>query len=73
MRDYFGEPETIFDVVKTVFLAAALTCILSALHRLAKGVVLQGQVAAYDLLEDAYTPEEREVLIHKIKAKSLSC
>ena len=73
MSDYFGEPETIFDLAKTVFLAAAITCVLSALHRIGNGIALQGRVAAYDLLEDAYTPEEREVLIHKIKANSLSC
>jgi hypothetical protein len=73
MRDYFYEPETIFDLVRTVFLAAAITCFLSALHRVADGLILNGQVSAYDALEDAYTPEERELLIHKIKSSSLKC
>jgi hypothetical protein len=71
MRDYFYEPETIFDLVRAVFLAAAITCILSAIHRIGNGLILNGQISAYDALEDAYTPEEREVLIHKIKNSSL--
>jgi hypothetical protein len=71
MRDYFYEPETIFDLVRTVFSAAAVTCFLWASHRVARGLILNGQVSAYDALEDAYTPEEREQLIHKIKHSSL--
>ena len=71
MRDYFYEPETIFDLVRTVFAAGAITCFLYATHRVARGLILNGQVSAYDALEDAYTPEEREILIHKIKTSSL--
>ena len=71
MRDYFYEPDTLFGLVKSVFCAAAVTCFLLAAHRIAYGLMLTGQVAAYDSLEDAYTPEEREVLIHKIKRSSL--
>jgi len=71
MRDYFYEPETIFDLVRTVFMAGAVACFLLAAHRVARGLMLNGQVSAYDALEDAYTPEERELLIHKIKTASL--
>jgi hypothetical protein len=71
MRDYFYQPETIFDLVRTVFTAAAVTCFLWASQRIARGLILNGQVSAYDALEDAYTPEEREQLIHKIKNSSL--
>ena len=71
MRDYFYEPETIFDLVRTAFCAGAISCFLLASHRIARGLILNGQVAAYDSLEDAYTPEERELLIHKIKNTSL--
>ena len=71
MRDYLYEPETIFDLVKTLFVAGAVTCFLWGTHRVARGLILNGQVSAYDALEDAYTPEEREVLIHKIKTASL--
>ena len=71
MRDYFYQPETIFDLIRTVFAAAAITCFLYAAQRVGRGLILNGQVAAYDALEDAYTPEERELLIHKIKTSSL--
>jgi hypothetical protein len=71
MRDYFYEPETIFDLVRAVFIAGAITCFLMASHRIANGLILNGRISAYDALEDAYTPEEREVLIHKIKHSSL--
>ncbi len=71
MRDYFDEPETIFGLVRMLFCAGAITCFLYASHRVARGIILTGQVAAYDELEDAYTPEEREMLIHKIKSSSL--
>jgi hypothetical protein len=74
MPDYIGyveEPETIFGVVRAVFCAAAISCFLLAAHRISRGLLLTGRVAAFDSLEDAYTPEEREVLIHKIKIESL--
>jgi hypothetical protein len=32
--------------------------------------MLSGRVRAYDELDDAYTAEEREVLIHRIKRDS---
>jgi len=71
MRDYIEEPETIFGVLKAVFLAGAISCFLLAAHRIAYGLMLTGRVAAFDSLEDAYTPQERELLIHKIKLDSL--
>jgi hypothetical protein len=71
MRAYFDEPDTIYGLVRGVFCAAAITCFLYASHRIARGIILTGQVAAFDSLEDAYTPEEREALIHKIKQSSL--
>ena len=71
MRDYIEEPETIFGVVRAVFMAGSITCFLLAAHWIARGLLLTGRVAAFDSLEDAYTPEERELLIHKIKLDSL--
>ena len=50
---------------------ASITCVLFALHRIARGVLLGAEVKAFGKFEDAYTPEEREVLIHKIKVQSL--
>jgi hypothetical protein len=65
------EPETNYGVVRAVFCAAAITCFLLAAHRIAHALLLTGRVAAFDSLEDAYTPDERQLLIHKIKLDSL--
>ena len=69
--DYIEAPETMFGVVPAVFCAGAISCFLLASHRIAASLLLAGRVAAFDELEDAYTPEEREILIHKIKQGSL--
>jgi hypothetical protein len=71
MLDYIEEPETIFGVLSALFLAGAISCFLLAAHWMARGLLLTGRVAAFDSLEDAYTPEERELLIHKIKLDSI--
>jgi len=76
MDHYFHrlrDPETVYGLLRDIFLAAAITCLLDALHRIAKGLTLSARVKALDELEDEYTPEEREVLIQKIKVKSLHC
>jgi hypothetical protein len=72
MLDHFEEPETIFDLVSALFLAGSISCFLLAAHRIARGLLLTARVAAFDELEDAYTPEERELLIHRIKVESLN-
>jgi len=69
--EYIEAPDTVFGVLRAVFLAAAFTSFLFAAHKIARGLMLTGRVAAFDELEDAYTPEERELLIHKIKHDSL--
>jgi len=71
MIEYIEEPDTIFGVVRALFLAGAISCFLLAAHRISRGLLLTGRVAAFDSLEDAYTPQEREVLIHRIKIDSL--
>ncbi len=74
MRTYYyrlQDPDTVYALVRDLFIAAALVCFLGALNRVARGLILTGRVKAFDELEDAYTPEEREVLIHKIKVQSL--
>lgn len=67
------DPDTIYALVRDLFLAGSIACFLLALHRIAAGITLGARVKALDELEDAYTPEEREALIHKIKVKSLHC
>jgi len=76
MHHYFHrlqDPETVYGLVRDIFLAAAITCFLDALHRIAKGLTLSARVKALEEFEESYTPEEREVLIDKIKVKSLHC
>jgi len=71
MRWYEDEPATVYGLVRDLFCAGAITCALLALHRIANGLALQGSLGAYRKLEEAYTPEEREQLIHKVKTLSL--
>lgn len=65
------EPTGVYGLVRDLFAAGAVCCALFAAQRTARGVLLGAQVKAFSKFEDAYTPEEREVLIHKIKVQSL--
>jgi hypothetical protein len=65
------EPTDVYGLVRELFLAGSICCALYALHRIARGILLGAEVKAFGKFEDAYTPEEREVLIHKIKVRSL--
>lgn len=68
---YYDNELTVYGLIRDLFVASAVTCFLWAMHRVARGLILNGQVEAYDELQDAYTPEEREELIHRIKSASL--
>lgn len=68
---YYDDELTLYGLVRDLFMASAIACLLWALHRIGKGATLLGRVNAYDELEDKYTPEEREALVHRIKAESL--
>lgn len=69
--DYYSDELTIYGLIRDLFVASSITCFLWALHRIANGVVVSARVASYREMSDAYTPEEREVLIHKMKRESL--
>ncbi len=69
--DYYEDDLSVYDLIRHLFVAGCATCFLLALHRLARGVILSARVAAYDEFAEAYTPEEREVLIHRAKRESL--
>jgi hypothetical protein len=71
MLDYYDDELTLYGLVRDLFIASSITCFLWAAHRVGNGLMLAGRVAAYNELAEAYTPEEREVLIHRIKASSL--
>jgi hypothetical protein len=65
------EPMGLDGLLRDLFCAGSIACFLYACHRVARGVLLGAQVKAFEKFEDAYTPEERETLIHKIKVQSL--
>lgn len=60
-----------WTLVRDVFFASAAACLLHAAHRIASGVLLGGRISALREVGEAYTPEERELLIHAIKRDSL--
>lgn len=62
--------DTVGGLVAGVFVACALTCVLSALHRIATALMLSARVEVLDELEDDLTPEERELILWKVKARS---
>lgn len=68
---YYDDELSIYGLVRHLFVASACACFLWAFHRLARGVLLGSRIKAYGKLEEAYTPEEREELIHRIKTDSL--
>jgi len=65
------EPNDVYGLVRDLFCVGAVSCFLLALHRIARGLLLGAEIRSLGKLGDAYTPEEREVLIHKIKVQSL--
>lgn len=67
----YDDWDDLYGLIRDVFMALAVTCFLYAMHRIANGVSLGGRVQALDKYGDAYTPEEREALIHTIKRDSL--
>jgi len=71
IMDYYDDELTIYGLVRDLFAASAITCLLWAMHRIGNGVSLAGRVAAFRESADAYTPEEREELIHRLKNESM--
>mgnify|MGYP001793405238 CR=1 FL=1 len=62
-----------FFIVESLFWALAATCVMSALHRIGSALKLQARMEALEKHADAFTDEERQQLIHKIKTRSLGC
>jgi hypothetical protein len=67
----YDDWDDVYVLVADVFVALAIACFLWAAHRVANGVLLGSRVRSLAEFAEAYTPEEREVLIHKIKHDSL--
>ena len=72
MSSRHDEPTSVYGLLYDLCCAGAIACALYALHRIANALMLAGEIKAFKRFEDAYTPEEREALIHKIKVQSLS-
>jgi hypothetical protein len=64
-------PLGVYELVCDLFCAGSIACVLYAMHRIARGILLGAEIKALGKFEEAYTPEEREALIHKIKVQSL--
>jgi hypothetical protein len=64
--------DAIFDLVKALFAAGAATCALMALHRIAAGIKIGARVQVLQEMGEAFTEEEREVVVRKIKSRTLS-
>ena len=62
----------VFFLLEALFWAAAATCFLYATNRIAGALKMQARMKALDKYGDAFTDEEREVLITKIKRRALS-
>lgn len=61
----------LWTLIRDVFIAFAAACLLHALHRMSSGMLLGARITALTEVGEAYTPEERELLIHAIKRDSL--
>jgi hypothetical protein len=68
---YYEDDLTLYGLVRDLFCASAITCFLWGVHRVGKGAVLKARIKALEEFGDEYAPEEREILIHRIKAESL--
>jgi len=66
------DPETLYGLLRDLFLGASITCFLYALHRIASALKLTARVKALHEFKDVYAAEERNALIEKIKVTSLN-
>jgi hypothetical protein len=62
----------LFFLLESLFWASTVTCFLWAIHRMADAMKMQARIKALDKYGDAFTDEEREVLITKIKHRAMS-
>lgn len=63
----------LFVLVESVFWALVGLCSAAALQRIAGALKLRARVEALDEFGDAFTVEEREIVISRIKQSSLGC
>ncbi len=63
--------DDLYDLFSGLFMAGAVTCALFAFHRIATALKIQARVEVLEEMGDAFTAEEREELVHKIKQRAL--
>jgi hypothetical protein len=63
----------LFVLVETMFWGLAMACLLFALHRIASALRTEARIKALKSMPEAYTEEQREVLVRKIKQRTLGC
>jgi hypothetical protein len=64
-------PVTLYGLISDLFIAFSITCFLLAMHRIATGLRLGARITAMRKLEDEFTPEECELVIHRIKKEAV--
>jgi hypothetical protein len=62
-----------FLLIENLFWAVCAGCLVCALHRIAGGITTGARLKALKTMPEAFTEEERVVLVHKIKARALGC
>lgn len=67
----YDDWDDLYMLLRDIFMALSITMLLWTAHRIATGLMLGARVESLAEFGEAYTPEEREVLIHKVKRDSL--
>lgn len=68
---YYDDWDDLYALIRDLVLGGVLVTLVLALYRIGGGLMLGARVKALDEFEDAYAPDEREVLIRKIKRASM--
>lgn len=68
---YYDDWDDLYALIRDLVHAAMLVFFIVGLQRIGNGLMLHARVKALDEFKDAYAPDEREVLIRKIKHGSL--
>ena len=69
---YYDEWDNLYGLIRDLVSVCAAGFFLWTAHRIATGILLGARIEALREYGEAYAPEEREVLIHKIKHGSMS-
>ncbi len=68
---YYDDWDDLYALIRDLVLGALLVWLVIGLQRIGTGLMLGARVKALDHYREAYAPDEREVLIRKIKHGSM--